>query len=101
MPDEYVTRVEYEARHANMEQRVAKVESTIDAYRMSFDAKLDKISDKVGAVETNLSHQIGSMKDAIYREKATTSRWAIGVLVSFLTGGGGMVGLLQVFHLLR
>ena len=101
MPDEYVTRVEYEARHANLEQRVSKVEATIDAYRTAFDAKLDKISDKVGSVETNLSHQIGSMKDAFYRDKSTTARWAIGALVSFLTGGGGMIGLLQVFHLLR
>jgi hypothetical protein len=109
---EYVGRVEYEKRHDdlsnNFNAQIARLDARIDkaeiagaALRTQLDVRFDKIGDKIDASEKLLSTQFTSLKDDIYRTKTSDLWRVLGWAISFILGGGGMVGLFQLFHLLK
>ena len=107
-----ITREEFERRHsdlsttinahiARLDARIDKVEQTDQATRAIISGKFEKLADKIDATQNLLSTQFSTLKDDIYRTQAGNLWRVIGWGVSFLLGGGGVFGLLQVFHLLR
>ena len=109
---DYITRSEYDRRHQELadqfavqiqrlDNRIDKAELSDTTLKTQIDSKFDKVTDKIDATERLLSTQIGTLKDDIYRTRTTDLWRVLGWGVSFVLGGGGMFGLLQVFHLLR
>ena len=109
---DYITRGEYDHRHQELadqfavqiqrlDNRIDKAELSDTTLKTQIDFKFDKVTDKIDATERLLSTQIGTLKDDIYRTRTTDLWRVLGWGVSFVLGGGGMFGLLQVFHLLR
>jgi hypothetical protein len=107
-----LTREEYERRHAELsalvvshiarvDARIDKVEQTDLAAKTQLDAKFEKLTDKIDNSEKLLSSQISTLKDDIYRTRTSDLWRVISWGVSFLLGGGGVFGLLQVLHLLK
>lgn len=101
MPTDEITRTEYETRHAEMAARITAVEAQLStrintvetsmyALRHDLEAKIDRVLDKLDTV-----------KDDIHRTRMSIARYVISMGVSAIFGGGGLFGLLQLFHLLK
>jgi hypothetical protein len=85
-----ILRAEYEARQASIDARVTKIESELAALRHDVNEKLDKVVSK-----------IDDLRDDVYRYRDTALKTAVGWMISFIIGSGGMVALLQVVHVIR
>jgi hypothetical protein len=110
--DNIITRAEYEKRHdeltagfraqiARLDSRIDKAETADSSLKTQMDLRFDRLVDKIDNSEKLLSSQIGTLKDDIYRTKTSDLWRVLGWFVSFVIGGGGVFGLLQVFHLLK
>ncbi len=107
MTDTYLTRTEYEARHAALETRLIQIESRLetktdandkehDLIRLETGLKLDKLTDKID----KQNDKIDALTVGMLRTQAQIWRYATGVVVAFLTGGGLTLAL-QAFHVFR
>ena len=86
----YITRAEYEARHNNLEARIVKIEGDLASLRTDVNGKLDKMIDR-----------LDGLKDDVYKYRSQSLATALGWLVSFVLGSGGLFGLLSLLHVLR
>ena len=98
---DYITRSEYTSRHEELIARVTKTEALVEAYRDNMALRFDKLSDKIDNTSGNLATQINSLEKEMYKGRLSGLRWAIGTITSFIVGGASLVGILQVFHLLK
>jgi hypothetical protein len=97
MPDEFITRSEYTARHDELVSRIVKVEALFEAYRDNVSVRFDKLTDKIDSTQTLLSGQIGNIKEEIYRQRNGNLKYMLSVLTSFLLGGG-LLELITYLH---
>lgn len=86
----YITRAEYEARHNNLEARIVKIESDMASLRTDINGKIDKVIDR-----------LDSIKDDVYKYRSQSLATALGWVISFIFGGSGIFGLLEILHVLR
>ena len=86
----YILRAEYEARHNNLEARVVKIEADLNAVRTDINMKIDKVIDR-----------LDTLRDDVYKYRDSSLKMALGWLISFLIGGGGLFGLLELLHVLK
>lgn len=86
----YILRAEYEARQAGLDARLTKTEAEIAALRHDVNEKLDKVVSK-----------IDELRDDVYKYRDGSLKTALGWMVSFTVGGGGMVALLQALHVIK
>jgi hypothetical protein len=110
--DNPITRAEYEKRHeelsialnaqiSRLDARIDKTETADSSLKSQMDVRFDRLADRIDNSEKLLSSQISTLKDDIYRTRTSDLWRVLGWCASFVLGGGGMFGLLQVFHLLR
>lgn len=98
---DYITRGEFNVQVARIDARLDKLEAADSSVKAQLDAKFDRLADRIDSSERLLSSQIGTLKDDIYRTRTTDLWRVLGWGVSFVLGGGGAFGLLQVLHLIR
>ncbi len=112
MIDNPITRSEYEKRHeelsiilnvqvARLDTRIDKTETADSSLKVQMDLRFDKVTDKIDTSEKLLSSQIGTLKDDIYHTRQSDLWRVIGWMVPLVFGGGGVLALLQAFHLLK
>lgn len=86
-PDEnttnYITRAEYEARHASLTAMVSQIETRIYAEQATTKVDIDKKFEK-------LIKGLEDLKENITDNRAKNLRYVVSVLASFLIGGGGI-----------
>ncbi len=90
MSEDYITLREYEIRHSELATRIVKIETELNMTKQEFNTKLDKLLDK-----------FDQFRGDMYSYRNSILLRIIGWGISFVVGGGGMIGLLQVFHLLK
>lgn len=86
----YITRAEYEARHSNLEARLVKVEGDIASLRSDINGKIDKVIDR-----------LDTLRDDVYKYRSQSLATALGWVISFIIGGSGLFGLLEILHVLK
>ena len=86
--------------HATLEARVIKLEASNEGLRAEFMARFDKFDTHLTKIKDDLTTQLAEYKDETYNRRTDAVRWTISMLVSFLVGGSGVVGLIEVFHLI-
>ncbi len=112
MPEDHVTRSEYDTRHSEMAARITAVEAqlstrinTVEAsmyvLRHDLEAKLDRMLDKMDVIRNESNTALGALKDDIYKTRLSVARYIISMGVSAILGSGGLFGLLNLFHLLK
>lgn len=74
--NEFITRLEYEARNAQAQAEIGKL-----------DAKIDTLSSKIETLTVSMNSQMGNIKTGAWKYIATS-------LLSFMTGGG-VLGLIE------
>lgn len=98
--DKLMSREEYERRHAAMEDRVNKLEAdmrTMATWGGKEHADMRKeVSDRFDKILEKFDEFKGEVQEA----RITSGRWVLGLVLSFM-GGGGLVGVLAALHLIH
>lgn len=103
---------EYYRNLSTYETRLLRLESVDGLLRTDIDAKIDKIltridttnntlTTKIDTTNTTLTTQIGNLKDDVQGSRVSFLKWVISMGLSTVVGGGGLLGILEVLHLLK
>lgn len=98
--DKLMTREEYERRHATLEVRVDKLEADVrqmaawggqehKEMRLDVSTRFDKILEK-----------FDELKGEVLRNRSDNLKWAMGIVLSFVLGGG-LVGTAISLHIIH
>ena len=96
--DNLVTQREYVDRTVNLEQRVAKLEASSETLQRDFMARFDKMDALIHEIKDDLNNQLNAYKNDVYTRHTDAMRWTVGMIISFVLGGSGVVGLIELFH---
>lgn len=97
---DYITRSEYEARHAELRTEMLHLSATTDAIRTDIQSRFDILTAKIEKLDDNQTAKLEKMDDKI--DSGRVAAWKLVALsaVNFLLGGG-VVSFLQYFHVVR
>lgn len=86
----YISRGEYNAAHSALEARVLKIEADLALMRTDLSTKIDKLVDRIDI-----------LREDMYKYRTSSLQTALGWMVSFLVGGGGLFGLLEILKVIK
>ena len=98
--DKLMTREEYERRHATLEVRVDKLETDMKQMaiwggqehkemKLDVSTRFDKILEKFDNLESEVLHN-----------RSDNLKWSLGIVLSFVSGGG-LIGILTALHIIH
>jgi len=97
---DYITRSEYEARHAELRTEMLHLGATTDAIRSDIQARFDLLTAKIEKFDDAQTAKLEKMDEKI--DSAQVAAWKVVALsaANFIVGGG-MMAVFQYFHPLR
>jgi hypothetical protein len=98
--DKLMSREEYERRHANIEERVSKIEADMRSMAQWSNAEHNTMRTDVATRFDKILEKFDDLKSEVLHSRSDNLKWALGIVLSFVLGGG-LVGTLLALHIIK